>query len=517
MEGTVDLTETETYVSTYQLSSTSAMFGPNSTEPSVTTDMFGPNSTNWVTNEDSSAPVQREFSATVLPIIYSIVFVVGLIGNGLVIYIMHLKVRSRNITDIYVLNLAIADFIFVAMLPFWSTDIALHRRWVFGNAMCKIVTGSTYFHMYASVFFLTAMSVDRFVAVVMYQSCRRTKVAATVAVVTIWLLSTVLGLVPLFFRGVVDTNDIPACTWTFNEEIESHSAWFMVYVITRSIIGFAIPFIIIVFSYFSIIFFLKTRETRGKLTGKCQDRATRMVLAVVGVFLLCWLPNQVSNFIFVAQTLEIMDEPDEPSMTHYYVHMFSSCLAWIHSCVNPILYAFMREDMRLKLTEIVNYNVKRCCGGTTWENSRKKQNKRSDKNEGCTLGSHASIKSDDLLHEGNQRTKDFPSVTGSFRLTTIHKPSIDEHDPITPDESLLNREEEPFKHDNNIDLTMRDDFAYDLNEKENLLSDVMNSLEHEDNLNLRNDDEIRGRVSMVECTNSDVKTTLANGHSDSIL
>ncbi|XP_039267627.2 type-1 angiotensin II receptor B-like [Styela clava] len=328
------------------------------------TKSFGANSSTSMNDTDHAhAESSEEFNSVVLPILYTFVCIVGLLGNGLVIYIMYLKKQSRNITDIYILNLAIADFIFVAMMPVWTTSVAL-KRWIFGQAICKLASGCTYFHLYASVFFLTAMSVDRFFAVVMHNTIKRTKFNATVLVIIIWMVSTGLGLLPLYFRNVVEheTEGVRKCEWTFESENKSHHNWFIVYFVSRSFVGFVIPTIIIVISYSMIAFFLQTREAKGKLTAQCQDRATRMVLVVTTVFLVCWLPNQFSNFIYFIQSLNLIRAPNPPDLIHYYVHMFTTCLAWIHSCMNPILYAFMREDMRLKLTEIMN--KRRCCGDT---------------------------------------------------------------------------------------------------------------------------------------------------------
>nr|XP_018666693.1 somatostatin receptor type 5-like [Ciona intestinalis] len=301
----------------------------------------------------------------VLPSVFGIVCIVGLLGNALVMYIIQVKIRKNSLTDIYVINLAVADFIFLAMLPFWSTELAMNGRWVFGRVLCKLTSGSTHFHMYASVFFLTAMAVDRLMAVVFYRSCmgNRTRRAAKVGSAVIWVISIIISIVPFYFRDLKQgTSGYSHCIWTFNDTITVDRNWFVVHFMTRSVIAFTLPFLIISICYTWIVVFLKTRKTSGKLTSKRQDKATTMVLVVIAVFLLCWLPNQVSNAIYAAQSFNLIPQPLQLSKVHYYIHMFSTCLAWAHSCVNPMLYCFMREDLKLKLTEMVHWNAKRCCG-----------------------------------------------------------------------------------------------------------------------------------------------------------
>uniref|UniRef100_H2Z4E6 G-protein coupled receptors family 1 profile domain-containing protein n=1 Tax=Ciona savignyi TaxID=51511 RepID=H2Z4E6_CIOSA len=241
--------------------------------------------------------------ALVLPIAYGLVCAVGLIGNGLVIYIIQFKIREKSLTDIYVTNLAIADFIFLAMLPFWIIDLAANDRWLFGRAMCKLASASTHIHMYASVLLLTAMAVDRFIAVVCYINSRkyRTKQRAVVGCGILWAIATCMSVVPHQFREVITFNGISRCTWTFDDQRATDRFWYLTHFLFRSVIGFVLPFLIIAVCYIWIAVFLKARKTSGRLTSQRQDKATIMVLVVIGLFLVCWLPNQISNFIFVGQ------------------------------------------------------------------------------------------------------------------------------------------------------------------------------------------------------------------------
>nr|CAB3266620.1 somatostatin receptor type 5-like [Phallusia mammillata] len=299
----------------------------------------------------------------ILPTIFTLVCVVGLIGNGLVLYVMQFKVARRSITDIFVTNLAVADFIFLSMLPFWTTELALNNRWIFGYVLCKLTSASTLFHMYASVFFLTAMAVDRLLAVVFANTCRalRSRSTALIGSIAVWIISVGLSIVPAVFRGLNETETGKYhCTWTFNETMPERKPFFIFHFVSRSVIGFTLPLLVIAACYTSIAVFLKTRKTGGKLTGKLQERVTVLVLVVIVVFIVCWLPNQVSNIVYVLQALKLMAEPDCPSLLHYYIHMFSTCLAWGHSCVNPILYVIMRRDLKTKIVDTLKEAGAKC-------------------------------------------------------------------------------------------------------------------------------------------------------------
>ncbi|XP_078486523.1 type-1 angiotensin II receptor A-like [Ciona intestinalis] len=280
-----------------------------------------------------------------LPIIYSLVCVVGLIGNGMIIYIIQVKMRGRSITDIYVTNLAIADFIFLAMLPFWIIDLAAHER---HNQICITEGGPI------------IVTQNRFIAVVCYLNSKRyrTKYGAIGGCLVLWIIAIIMSILPYQFRDLVTVKDYSVCMWVFDD---ADTIWFLMQFLLRSVIAFALPFVVIAVCYIWIAVFLKSRKSSGRLTNQRQDKATVMVLVIIAVFLLCWLPNQLSNFVYVGQGLEFIPEGSYGT-AHYYIHMFSNCLAWGHSCMNPILYLFMREDIKLKVTEILHTATKRCRG-----------------------------------------------------------------------------------------------------------------------------------------------------------
>ncbi|XP_076819787.1 neuropeptides B/W receptor type 1-like isoform X2 [Clavelina lepadiformis] len=305
----------------------------------------------------------NSFKTIVMPSIYSVVCVTGLVGNSLVMYILCKKVQPRSITDIYLINLTLADFLFLAMLPFWIIDLALSGRWIFGSILCKLTSASTLTHMYASVFFLTAMSVDRLLAVVFFTKSGkyRSRKIATKGAVVVWILAALLSTYCLKFRSLTlrnqtgfllnnqtgfllsnQTGNLPAtgyfsCQWEF----EGNAFWFTMHFISRTVIGFTLPFVTIATSYTIIAIFLKNRKTRGNLTSRRQDRATVLVLIVIAVFLLCWLPNQISNTIYSLQAMP-------HSYLQHCIHLMSTCLAWTHSCLNPFLYVFIQQDVKIK-------------------------------------------------------------------------------------------------------------------------------------------------------------------------
>ncbi|XP_010776772.1 mu-type opioid receptor-like [Notothenia coriiceps] len=112
--------------------------------------------------------------------------------------------KMKTATNIYIFNLALADSLFLATLPFQGTDVFL-GFWPFGNALCKVVVSIDYYNMFTSTFTLTVMSMDRYVAVCHPVKAldMRTPHKAKVVNICVWVLASAFG-VPAMFLGNVE-------------------------------------------------------------------------------------------------------------------------------------------------------------------------------------------------------------------------------------------------------------------------------------------------------------------------
>ncbi|CAH2285206.1 neuropeptides B W receptor type 1, partial [Pelobates cultripes] len=100
-----------------------------------------------------------------LPIIYSIICAVGLTGNTAVIYVILKAPKMKSVTNMFILNLAIADELFTLVLPINIVDYLL-LQWPFGEFMCKLIISIDEYNTFSSLYFLTVMSIDRYLVVV---------------------------------------------------------------------------------------------------------------------------------------------------------------------------------------------------------------------------------------------------------------------------------------------------------------------------------------------------------------
>ncbi|XP_072890863.1 delta-type opioid receptor-like [Hemitrygon akajei] len=278
--------------------------------------------------------------AIAITALYSVVCVVGLIGNFLVMYVIVRYTKMKTATNIYIFNLALADALATSTLPFQSAKY-LMNTWPFGELLCKIIISIDYYNMFTSIFTLTMMSVDRYIAVCHPVKALdfRTPMNAKIVNVCMWLLSSAIG-VPVMVMAITrpDDNGSVMCGIQFPEP---RRYWENVTKICVFIFAFVIPVLVITICYSLMI--LRLRSVRLLSGSKEKDRnlrrITRMVLVVVAIFIICWTPIHI--FVIVKALVKVGSSPLISVSWHFCI-----ALGYTNSCLNPVLYAFLDENFK---------------------------------------------------------------------------------------------------------------------------------------------------------------------------
>uniref|UniRef100_UPI00358DDAD6 delta-type opioid receptor-like n=1 Tax=Myxine glutinosa TaxID=7769 RepID=UPI00358DDAD6 len=246
----------------------------------------------------------------------------------------------KTATNIYIFNLALADALATITLPFQSANYLL-GSWPFGGLLCKVVVSIDYYNMFTSIFTLTMMSVDRYIAICHPVKALdfRTPVKAKLINVAIWLLSStictpvmVMGTATFEHGDYIDCRlDFPNPSWY----------WETLFYICIFIIAFILPVIIITICYGLMVLRLRTVRLFSGSRDKDRNlqRITRMVLIVVTVFIICWTPIQLLVIVKAVSTVE--STPAFSTAWHFCV-----ALGYTNSCLNPLLYAFLDENFK---------------------------------------------------------------------------------------------------------------------------------------------------------------------------
>ncbi|XP_034075339.1 somatostatin receptor type 5 [Gymnodraco acuticeps] len=276
-------------------------------------------------------------AGVLIPLIYIIVCVIGLGGNTLVIHIVLHYSKIQSVTNIYIVNLAIADELFMLGLPFLAVQNTLHS-WPFGSFMCRLVMTVDSINQFTSIFCLTVMSIDRYLAVVhpiRSSKWRRPRVAKMVNG-TVWALSFLVVMPVVIFANIQKGGG--TCNIDWPEPANIWSAAFIIYTFT---IGFFCPLLIICLCYLLIVFKIRSSGKKVLATStkrrKSERKVTRMVVIVVAVFVFCWLPFYGLNIINLLVSL-----PPEYHGLYYFVVV----LGYANSCANPIVYGFLSDNFK---------------------------------------------------------------------------------------------------------------------------------------------------------------------------
>ncbi|XP_060050040.1 chemerin-like receptor 2 [Erinaceus europaeus] len=298
-------------------------------------------------------------------------FVLGIPGNAIVIWFTGFKWK-KTVSTMWFLNLAIADFIFLLFLPLYISYVAMNFHWPFGLWLCKVNSFIAQLNMFASVFFLTVISLDRYVHLIypVLSHQHRTLRNSLIVVVLIWLLAFLMGGPTLYFRDIVVFNNHIICYNNFHEH-DSDLILLRHHVLTwmKVIIGYLLPLLTMSICYVSLVLKMKKRSTL--MTSK----HFWTILAVVVAFLICWTPYH----LFSIWELIIHHNVYFQQVLKAGIPL-STGLAFLNSCLNPILYVLISKKFqarfRASVAEILKYTLwEVSCSGTVSEQLRNSETK----------------------------------------------------------------------------------------------------------------------------------------------
>lgn len=319
--------------------------------------------------KESIVEFQGDTSSLVLRVmiacVYSIVCALGLVGNALALYLLHSRYRQKQSSiNCFVMGLAVTDLQFVLTLPFWAVDTALDFRWPFGRLMCKIISSVTTMNMYASVFFLTAMSVARYYTISSALKMHSRRAAATRAKWTslgIWVFSLLATLPHAIFSTTAQVSDEELCLVRFPDSGRWDPQLLLgLYHLQKVLLGFLIPLVIISVCYLLLLRLILGRRVTGAAVPEVKQgrqsrrsKVTKSIVILVLCFFLCWLPNQALTLWGVLIKFDLVPFSKAFYNVQAYAFPLTVCLAHTNSCLNPVLYCLIRREYRAGLKELL--------------------------------------------------------------------------------------------------------------------------------------------------------------------
>ncbi|XP_056149065.1 C-X-C chemokine receptor type 4-like [Lampris incognitus] len=285
--------------------------------------------------------VTPDLTQVFLPVVYALIFILGITGNGLVVIVLGFQRRSKcSLTDRYRLHLSAADLLFVLALPFWAVDAAL-SNWHFGAATCVGVHVIYTVNLYGSVLILAFISLDRYLAVVRATDTSTTGLrqllARRLVYMGAWLPAGLLAVPDLIFARTEERGEgVTVCQRFY--PVKNAPLWVAVFNLQLVLVGLVIPGVVLLVCYCVIV----TRLTRGPLGGQRQKRrAVRTTVALVLCFFVCWLPYGVGISVDALLRLEVLPGGCSLKAGLEVWLAVAEPMAFAHCCLNPLLYAFL--------------------------------------------------------------------------------------------------------------------------------------------------------------------------------
>ncbi|RXN24331.1 leukotriene B4 receptor 1-like protein [Labeo rohita] len=292
-----------------------------------------PTNTSVLSGPSQSSPPSMPLSQQIGIAILVIAFVFGFPGNLFVVWSVLCRVRRRSVTCLLILNLAVADALVLLSAPLFLRYLAGGRGWEFGSAMCKTVHYLCCVNMYASIYLICLMSMDRWLAVTKpFVSQRlRTKKRLLSIMFGIWVMAFLMALPMPFYRSVWPIRPgvpIYLCK-PYHWDSNAHKTF---QYLSETILGFLLPYTFVLFCYISVIHRLRSAMFQRK------GRGNFLILLIIAAFTVFWLPYHIINIL---QVIGVMQGSSSSILEAAIVARPNvTAFAFLSSSVNPVLYVF---------------------------------------------------------------------------------------------------------------------------------------------------------------------------------
>ncbi|XP_077305289.1 chemerin-like receptor 1 [Lithobates pipiens] len=322
--------------------------------------------------------------------------IIGLIGNAIVIFFNIFVMKNRK-SKIWFLNLAITDFVSVLLLPLHIFAV-LQGHWPFGKNICKMFLFVISVNLYASVLILIALNLSRVLSVAKPMFHRKfiSQRISRWTCIMIWIITIFTSLPILIFSGEFKIGNKMYCNFnlvkdfdngTFNPtynlteplslekkvSLEVHknfhyffkecsseeccgdentlTTWNNVIFSTQCftipflVIGYFIPFCVIIFSNITIA--IQARKSQTVNT----HRLYKIVITIIIVYFVCWTPLIIGEIINLAavRNMNLIVMFKSMTFTPLLVSIaFTSC------SLNPIMYVLVGRQVRADLADCLS-------------------------------------------------------------------------------------------------------------------------------------------------------------------
>ncbi|XP_043983452.1 cysteinyl leukotriene receptor 1 [Gambusia affinis] len=312
------------------------------------------NMTDGVRNRTEECHPIDDFRNQVYSTSYSLITVLGFVGNGFALIVLIKTYRQITPFHVYMMNLAMSDLLCVMTLPLRVLYYVRKGHWEQGDFLCRISSYFLYVNLYCSIYFMTAMSVTRFLAIVypVKNLGMATVNRARFVCLGIWVFSSFASSPFLMSGQSFDEKSNKTKCFEPPEYNSERLPKLQALNYFALVLGFILPFLVILICYAGIVRTLLSRNPAVRRQKSSASKAIRMIVIVLLTFLVSFMPYHIQRTIHLSLLSTTMT-CDDKNFMHKSV-VVTLCLAACNSCFDPMLYFFSGESFRSRLSSFRN-------------------------------------------------------------------------------------------------------------------------------------------------------------------
>lgn len=293
--------------------------------------------------------VEVSLKTLYLPVMYSLIFLVGFPGNVIAICVYSFKMRPWKSSTIIMLNLALTDLLYLTSLPFLIHYYASGEHWVFGGFLCKFIRFGFHFNLYSSILFLTCFSAFRYMVIVhpmKFFHVQRKRWTA-VACAAIWVISlAAVSPINFLISSKEEQNRSLCLDFTSSENLGA-IRWYN-WLLTS--LAFFLPLVTVTLCYALIICALATGpQTRASY----KQKARRLAIVLLVVFYVCFLPFHVFQVIRIE--LRVRVASCNLKNTILFIFILTKPLAALNTFGNLLLYVVAGDSFQHAIFSLLKF------------------------------------------------------------------------------------------------------------------------------------------------------------------
>ncbi|KAM4703018.1 putative G-protein coupled receptor 33 [Rhinophrynus dorsalis] len=284
----------------------------------------------------AAIPINNVLSTT----IFLITFLFGLVVNNLYLWVLGFRMR-KSVNTTWFFYLILSNLVFTLTMPFVAVYLLTEPRWILGSFLCKLINSMLSLSMYAAVFLLIVISLDRYMLVFhphWYRGhmnpCR-----ASAICYLLWGFAFLCSCPYFALRQtrISHDNKTTICynDYSFLGKLDNQNKikvkWFLFFF--RLVLGFLLPFFIITLCYLRIALKLK-KENMAR-----SNKPYKIIFIAIASFFMSWIPYHVWYGMS-------MEKDSFHQSTMDALRNFSTCLSCFNHCFTPVLYLFIIQNFK---------------------------------------------------------------------------------------------------------------------------------------------------------------------------